>query len=74
MKTNHPGPCVATDSLTGLGRYEKGAVVVTDLKPEPAEKTPKGFSLPVPKRKDFYSDLEKMVKAPQLAKRRPPTA
>jgi hypothetical protein len=29
----------------------------------PKQKTPKGTEIPVPTRRDFYSDLDKMVKA-----------
>lgn len=28
------------------------------------QKTPKGAEIPVPKRKEFYGNLDKMVKAP----------
>ncbi|MEO8898993.1 MAG: hypothetical protein ABI352_00765 [Candidatus Dormibacter sp.] len=30
----------------------------------PTQKTPKGAEIPVPKRKEFYGNLDKMVKAP----------
>jgi hypothetical protein len=34
------------------------------------QKTPKGAEIPVPKRKEFYGNLDKMVKAP-VPERRP---
>lgn len=30
----------------------------------PTQKTPKGTEIPVPKRKEFYGNLDKVVKAP----------
>jgi len=40
-------------------------------KPPPTQRTPKGHEIPVPKRGEFYRDLERMVKAP-AAPERPP--
>ena len=40
----------------------------------PTQKTPKGAEIPVPKRKEFYGNLDKMVKAPVPAKERKPLA
>jgi hypothetical protein len=38
-------------------------------KPPPEKQTtPKGAEIPVPKRKEFYGNLDKMVKAPALPK------
>jgi hypothetical protein len=34
---------------------------------QPTQKTPKGAEIPVPKRKEFYGNLDKMVKAPPPA-------
>jgi hypothetical protein len=34
----------------------------------PKQKTPKGAEIPIPTRKEFYSDLDKVVKAPAPAK------
>jgi hypothetical protein len=37
-------------------------------KSDPTQKTPKGAEIPVPKRKEFYANLDKMVKARPPAK------
>jgi hypothetical protein len=38
-------------------------------KAPPKQTTPKGKEIPIPKRKDFYANLDKMVKAPLPAKK-----
>jgi hypothetical protein len=43
-------------------------------KATPKQTTPKGAEIPVPKRKDFYANLDKMVKAPVPAKKAGPGA
>lgn len=35
------------------------------------QKTPKGAEIPVPKRKEFYADLDRMVKAPTPPRKAP---
>jgi hypothetical protein len=42
-------------------------------KAPPKQKTPKGAEIPVPTRKEFYANLDKMVKAPVPVKRKPTT-
>jgi hypothetical protein len=40
-------------------------------KREPTEKTPKGFEVRVPKRREFFSNLKKIAGKPASATRRP---
>jgi hypothetical protein len=37
---------------------------VAKEKPMPTEKTPKGYEVPVPKRREFFSNLKKIAKKP----------
>ncbi len=41
-------------------------------KPEPTEKTPKGFDVRVPKRGEFMANLKKIAKAPAKGSARGP--
>ncbi len=36
---------------------------------EPTERTPKGYEVPVPKRREFFSNLKKIAKKPSAARR-----
>jgi hypothetical protein len=35
---------------------------MADKNPEPTEKTPKGFEVPVPKRSEFFANLKKVAR------------
>jgi hypothetical protein len=37
----------------------------------PTETTPKGYEVPLPKRREFFSNLKKIARKPDSATRRP---
>ena len=41
---------------------------MADQKPEPTEKTPKGFEVRVPKRREFFENLKRIAKADRADK------
>ena len=47
----------------GCGRLDTRYALptVAEHKPEPTEKTPKGFEVRVPKRREFFSNLKKIA-------------